>query len=247
MQDSLITIVIMLFVLSLISERIATLIKLYLPSTRIKGKTEAEESVRERKIIWLSLLSGLITAAALKADLILILQKMNDKTVDATALLGWQGFQLKDLPRTFFGVIISAAFLSFGSKFWHDLIDILLEIKNAKKTINSMREQSGVAYNPNNPAANIPGVTHPNPITLLNPPQTLVKSTDGKHLPVVLNFATYPLSQEIQLAISGDPEGELSGSGQKFTYIPKNPSKLVRITATMISNPVVQQTFFIYS
>jgi hypothetical protein len=245
MKDSLITIVIMLFVLSLISERIATLIKLYLPATRIKGKTEAEESVRERKIIWLSLLSGLITAAALKADLIQILQQMN-KT-DAPALLGWQDFELRALPRTIFGIMISAGFLSFGSKFWHDLIDILLEIKNTKKTINNIREQSGVMPDPGNPNVSTPGVTRPNPITLLNPPQTLVKGADGNYQPVTLNFATYPLSQEIQLAISGDPEGNLSGGGQKFTYVPKNPTKLVKITATLISNPAVQQTFYIYS
>jgi len=258
MQDTLITIVIMLFVLSLIAERIASLIKLHFSTTRVKKKSAEDESIRERKIIWISLLSGFLTAAALKADLILILRTaFSGNDTDLASLLGWTcnafdsigpdgkaGFDGWVVFRTSFGITFSAIFLSFGSKFWHDTIDILLEVKNTKKTINSLREQYGVSGMDSEEVAK--QVDKPAPINLVGAPSKFSKDIAGKYSIITLNFTTYPLNEDLQISISGDPEGKLTGAGQKFTYEPVDPQKVVVITAKVISNPQVKRVFFIY-
>lgn len=253
MGDTLISIVIMLFVLSLIAERISTLIKLHIKVTRQKGVDKEEESIRERKVIWISLLSGFLTALALKADLILILRtafsKQND-SVNFDILLGWTIENFKeiisnpsDLIRTFFGIIFSAIFLSFGSKFWHDTIDILLEVKNAKRSITNLRQQYGVDIND---GSNVLPAANPNPISLQDGTQNSIqKDNTGNYLPFSLNFSTIPANEPLQISISGDPNGTISGIGQKYIYTPSSPLKVVKITATFISNPNVSRVFFL--
>lgn len=125
-----------MFVLSQVSERICNFLKLYLPSKwfgnlDIPNKKPDKESVkkekiRERKILLLSLVSGTITAAMLFYGYLLPTEKDPEPPK-------WVSFVVKH-PLAF---PLIALFLSFGAKFWHELLDILFSFKNAQRLIQS--------------------------------------------------------------------------------------------------------------
>lgn len=128
--DILVSLVVVLLPLSFIAERISNLFKLLLPSKGVLGfgnirhKEEdlKKEKTRERKIFLLSLISGEIVAFSLKADLFQIIE--NGKigwNIESNGLL-W-----------IVGCFFTGFFLSWGSKFWHDLLGIMLEVKNLRK------------------------------------------------------------------------------------------------------------------
>ncbi|HRX32279.1 MAG TPA: M15 family metallopeptidase [Tenuifilaceae bacterium] len=127
--DVLISLVVILLPLSFISERIANLIKLFLPTgflgvgnLRYKENDPVQEKRRERRIFGVSLFSGLVVAFALRADLFTILNNGS---------FGWTNY-----PEGYswiVGCLFSGFFLSWGSRFWHDLLGILLEMKNIKR------------------------------------------------------------------------------------------------------------------
>jgi len=129
-SDILISLIVVLLPLSFISERFSNFFKLILPSNgrfgfgnlRHKEDDSKKEKLRERKIFLLSLLSGEIVAFSLKADLFQIIE--NGK-------IGWN--QKSDDLLWIVGCIFTGFFLSWGSKFWHDLLGILLEVKNLRK------------------------------------------------------------------------------------------------------------------
>ena len=144
-MDKGISIATALFILSMIAERIITWIKLYygkvdrvLLGYKKKGidlrkKTDdaSGQTQREIKILGLNLVISIAIAIVAKADLFQIVS--NDKIS-----LGWKE-QLKDVSSfawTVIGCILTGLFISFGSKFWHDLLDLLLEIKNLKRSLS---------------------------------------------------------------------------------------------------------------
>ena len=129
-SDILISLVVVLLPLSFISERFSNFFKLVLPSSgklgfgnlRHKEDDLKKEKIRERKIFLLSLLSGEIVAFSLKADLFQIIE--NGK-------IGWN--HKSDDLLWIVGCLFTGFFLSWGSKFWHDLLGIMLEVKNLRK------------------------------------------------------------------------------------------------------------------
>lgn len=155
MSDKLILIATFLFILSLISERIANFFKLYLPEDRwfffippgkfrTKQDNDYEEKCRARRVFVLALLSGFGVALVLKADVIAIFNSGRDPE----STLGWDTFSLPKVANykifwqnfgsiliTISGCLLTGFFLSFGSKFWHDLLDLLLEVKNLRKKL----------------------------------------------------------------------------------------------------------------
>jgi hypothetical protein len=38
------------------------------------------------------------------------------------------------------GIVMTGLFISFGSKFWHDLLDLLCQVKNAKRLLSDPKE-----------------------------------------------------------------------------------------------------------
>jgi len=127
--DALIVLLTILFPLSFIAERITNLIKLFIPNgfmglgnVRNREDDPVLEKKRERGIFVISLISGELVAFALKADLFVIINQGS---------FGW------DTPATGYSWIIgcffTGFFLSWGSKFWHDLLGILLEMKNIRR------------------------------------------------------------------------------------------------------------------
>lgn len=133
-MDAAVTIATILFILSMINERIANFIKLQfsnksilgiaLGNLRVKSANEYDEDERSKRILVLNIVSGTVVALILHADLIEILGHI-DKPYD---VIGWD----KTLPTRFgwvllpIGCFLTGCFISLGSKFWHDLLDLLL-------------------------------------------------------------------------------------------------------------------------
>lgn len=139
-MDSMIALAGILFILSMINERIANFIKLQFSDKKIIGiplgnlkekkELEGEEDDRARRIILLNIIVGTIVSLLLRADLINIIAHIDQPS----AGIGWANFEdnlfnwLSLLP----GCILTGCFLSLGSKFWHDLLDLLLYTKDLK-------------------------------------------------------------------------------------------------------------------
>jgi hypothetical protein len=143
MLEKIIELVTILFLLSMVCERIADFFKHYLcgndffkiGDTLTKFQNDsAQEKARKYRILKINVWCGVFTAAILKADLIKILNNISD----AGKTLGWNNISTYETIDYVFlvpGIILTGCFLSFGSKFWHDLLDILYEIKNTKRVL----------------------------------------------------------------------------------------------------------------
>lgn len=153
MEDRLIYVAVALLVLSLISERIANFLKLRLPqpgkysklqqskirsvigNLRKRETDPGKEKKREGAVLVLNILCGFGIAASFKVDLFEVFQKVtSEDTVDE--IIGWNGKITFDsflghLP----GILLAGIFMSFGSKFWHDMLDLLLEVKNYRRAL----------------------------------------------------------------------------------------------------------------
>lgn len=172
MMDNIIALAMILFILSLITERVSNFFKLRLSdskrkskrgslgrflgfnNTAIRAKNPQEEKKREFRVLKINLFFGILTALIFRADLLQIIDHINEPA----SHIGWDSF-LKDWPQneswgnakqswyrvgsilaTFLGCCLTGGFLSFGSKFWHDLIDLLLEIKNARRLLSGSKQ-----------------------------------------------------------------------------------------------------------
>lgn len=132
MLEKILPFVIALFVLSQVSERISNFLKLYLPAKifgnlDVKEKFPAKEKIRERKILALSLVAGLITTFLFFKAYVIPAQH-DSKQPEWVCYL---------YEKRIAAVPLFAFFLSFGSKFWHDLLDILFLYKNAQRVLKS--------------------------------------------------------------------------------------------------------------
>ena len=118
-----IAIVVLLLALSLISERITNFFKLHSSSLRLRSTNLEREKLRERSVLYIAILSGLFVAFVSQADLF----HMLDKGELSTSAYG------NGLPLSLLGMFLAGLFISFGSKFWHDVLDIILQFSNIKK------------------------------------------------------------------------------------------------------------------
>ncbi|MBC7125764.1 MAG: hypothetical protein H5T24_09050, partial [Bacteroidales bacterium] len=127
--DALIVLLTILLPLSFIAERITNLIKLFIPdgflglgNVRYKEDDPIMEKKRERRIFAISLISGELVSFSLKADLFAIINQGTFGWTTPTTGYSW-----------IIGCLFTGFFLSWGSKFWHDLLEILLEMKNIRR------------------------------------------------------------------------------------------------------------------
>lgn len=149
MYEKLITVATMLFILSMISERVVTFFKLWCVKgnsflfiivskeldTSKKYENEELENKRQRAILAINLTISFLIALISKASLFNMFTY--DNSSDLEFLLGW------DFPsltfHEFFSVLIgcglTACFISLGSKFWHDMLDMLFYAKNLKEKL----------------------------------------------------------------------------------------------------------------
>lgn len=153
MEEKLIPAVTALFILSIVSERIVEFIKRQFSGKGIvpnlqqrypDGSTEEEKRI-SRNII-LSIICGIATALIFKADLYAIITYMMTDHSGDNLGIGWHDIypyfknQCLDYVFSILLCIPTGFFLSLGSKFWHDLVDLLLHIKEARRKIATLNK-----------------------------------------------------------------------------------------------------------
>lgn len=154
--EPFINLLILLTVLSIAAERATNFFKLRNPALRdvtpgkgLDVKHEQGEKIREHGITLRSLLVGVGLAVLVKANLFEILssiespwdtlgwfQQVDDKWAPAAAAasLGTAGYAL-------IGSAITGIALGFGSKFWHEILDSVLELRGMAKALR--KKQGG--------------------------------------------------------------------------------------------------------
>lgn len=135
--DTLTQPLVILLILSLITEKFSNIIKLFFPSVRLQESDPGKEKKREKSIQLIAIGSGIAIAIMSGAN-IFELFKNN---------FGWfwksepgTDYTNADLTIAILGCILTGFFLSFGSKLFHDLLDLVLEIKNLKRKINEKND-----------------------------------------------------------------------------------------------------------
>lgn len=154
--------VIVLFLLSMICERVADFLKHYLSEANdgfgyaigkfLKignllfkdEKNSLQEEKRYYRILKINIICGFVVAWILHADIFSIIENKNEPF----KALGWghikwffqkgadgnlQWNLLYSWLIFITGCFATGFFISFGSKFWHDLLDILFQIKNYRR------------------------------------------------------------------------------------------------------------------
>ncbi len=163
--DSVLPIVILVFALSMISERFSNFTKLWLPAlfrsiSAIEGTKRAKgsnkvgialmqldnkqvdknlEAVRLRWILAISVFWGIIIAVAFRKEIWNILNGSPLSGMflssGATKMKTWEC--LNSFTQCWI-VIGFGVLFSFGSKFWHDLLDLLLFTKNVRRRVDDI-------------------------------------------------------------------------------------------------------------
>jgi len=132
-EGVVVSIVLTLFILSLITERISEFIKTQFKSFYMKSENNPElERKRERNLLILSGAVGIIIALICNADFFSLIAKKG-VIVPITSISDFTF-------RSVIGCIITGLFLGQGSKFFHDLLDALLYYKNVKKALYNKSE-----------------------------------------------------------------------------------------------------------
>jgi ABC-type Fe3+ transport system permease subunit len=142
--EPLINLLVLFTILSLAGERATNIIKLKSNELRVRKKDEDGTRKREQKINIRNILINIFFSLIIKANFFEIITHLNDpwKT------LGWVQLQdnqwvlshaLDSLGMTLLavvGCIVMGISLGFGSKFWHDILGIIYEIRNSKRKLN---------------------------------------------------------------------------------------------------------------
>ncbi|MFH7040173.1 hypothetical protein ACHRVY_19720 [Flavobacterium plurextorum] len=151
-MEKLIAIITVLFILSMVCERIAEFLKYYISDTKfgkrfIVGNTSRRypkgskgEQDRMYRILKINLVCGFLTAVSCHASLFDLLSNLDNPG----AQLGWAGHTEQFFQWECFlenvgfvlGCFMTGAFISLGSKFWHDLLDIVMAVRDAKNDVN---------------------------------------------------------------------------------------------------------------
>jgi hypothetical protein len=129
-MDKIIQPTIVLLILSLITEKIANFWKLQYESLAKKKDLETDEKLREKNIQLITIVVGIIISLISKANL------FNFFKDNFSLFWTVEDFKGLTLFSNIVGSIVSGLFLSLGSKFFHDLLDLLLQVKNLKRKLN---------------------------------------------------------------------------------------------------------------
>ncbi len=146
-----------LFLFGLLTLFIQSLIHRDLFRHITKGKNSDDSNSKELEITFLSFLIGFLVAFLFSVDIFTILGKAIQSPngleaffefnqnfpieIDYSTTNLFNGFIKIDqsfnlFTSTNFGILIAGFFLSFGSKFFHDILDYVLELKNLKRKLN---------------------------------------------------------------------------------------------------------------
>jgi hypothetical protein len=137
----LVNLLVLLTILSVAAERGTNLVKLGRPGLRNAESDEQKEKEREMKLTWVSVLAGFVVAVAVKADLFEILVHL-DAPWDTLGWVQMHGSNWSASAATagfltaayaIGGCIFTGVALGFGSKFWHDMLDIVFNARQKLK------------------------------------------------------------------------------------------------------------------
>jgi len=152
MYEKLTMVTTMLFILSMISERVVTFFKLWCTEgnsflffivpktldTSRKYEDEALENKRQRAILSINLTISFLIAFISNASLFkMFTYELKPDKTDMEFLLGWDfaALNLYTFGSILIGCALTACFISLGSKFWHDMLDMLFYAKNLKEKL----------------------------------------------------------------------------------------------------------------
>lgn len=139
--DGLIIVIFTLFMASMVNERMVDFIKLQFPQLWMKSVHYNDEIGRHKKIWLLSFLMSLVSTRLLKIDVIKLLISNNIGQGMSGLFDRFQESE-HETEACIVGWILTALFVSLGSKFWHDLLDVVLFFKNSKRKISSFDPES---------------------------------------------------------------------------------------------------------
>lgn len=141
--EPLINLLMLLTVLSVVSERITNLLKLRKTELRKPTKNTDKERQREFSISLYGFILGIVLAITVKANFFEILTHLDDPW----QTLGWVKMQRNELIiasvakgigttlYALFGCILTGVGLGFGSKFWHDILGAVYEVRSVVRNI----------------------------------------------------------------------------------------------------------------
>jgi len=139
--EPLINLFVLLSALSVAAERATNVLKLNREHLRNDRGTPEGEKARERDIAWLTLGVSAVVAILMKANLFEILGRLDAPW----ATLGWAHLSGGGLVRAasitgpvsvlyaIGGSMLTAVALGFGSKFWHEMLDIVFSTRERLK------------------------------------------------------------------------------------------------------------------
>jgi hypothetical protein len=161
--DSIIAVTIILFILSVINEKITQLIRKYSPfirpgdkfyktpaskvwrniRKRQKDGTRLDDRI-EREVNSLSFVIGLLIAVIFCVDLFRMFSGSDPSDILNWTQDKWTFYWAKDawfyrIPLLMISLCLTGFFLTFGSKFFHDLLDTLFQVKNLKRKLSDSR------------------------------------------------------------------------------------------------------------
>jgi hypothetical protein len=128
--EPLINLLLLFSALSVASERLANAMKLSDTDLREKKGSPQQEKARERRIGLRALAASVALAVLMKADFFAILSHL-DAPWDT---LGWvrlgeDQWTVSRFLQALDGSIVTGISLAFGSKFWHDVLDLVYGVR----------------------------------------------------------------------------------------------------------------------
>ena len=144
--EPLINLITVLTVLSVAAERITELIKLRRENLRVRKAKEDDEKMRVYSISLTSMIVGIFLAVLAKANFFEILTSLENpwSTLGWVQVTGSTWIRAEALTNigTFFyalaGSVITGIALGFGSKFWHDILGVVFELRDMVRTKNKV-------------------------------------------------------------------------------------------------------------
>ncbi|MCY7329798.1 MAG: hypothetical protein LH618_14695, partial [Saprospiraceae bacterium] len=131
-----------LFVGSMVNERIIDFIKLQIPDLWLKAFNYKEELKRCKRLWLLAFFMGIVTTTILNINLITLLKNQVPETGSLLQeLTEWAKKAENKNVALAVSWIVTALFISLGSKFWHDLLDLVLFLKNSKRKIENFESE----------------------------------------------------------------------------------------------------------
>lgn len=146
-MEHLTQVILTLFILSLVTERVTNYLKLKRDKLRLK-KSGQEEKSRVFKIFKLALWSGIAVAAIVKADFFEMINPQHTQGITTWEVYLAQLAENQESSKFWrigfliLGILITGSFVSQGSRFFHDLLDIFLQFKVGRSTVEKVAKNS---------------------------------------------------------------------------------------------------------